>query len=335
VSIFYSESLGNRYEFGAVNFYDVNVLDFRNDTIQLKNCYNNLNFNNSKIKFKKCIIIKTQLPEQNSFNFDNDFKLLICNSLSVNCDKLFYPRLDGDLTIATGALVDIDVTYAGVDKVRESTVPRFGFDDKNYKKRDSVEISTEKKQIKNGQLTFKNANEPPVTNEPEPINSSIITIEDIENAIEEWGNALVGISNDNFTRGLNAAIEEAIKAIDFAYGYDIPGNVLFKPTLTQDEHTFRPTKEGALAYFVGGNVDFPDKGFALSSSNNLEWVSVRSILSYFIKEDIALWQGNLDLTDKGGNVIRVDKSFGYCRDTNRNLRIILHHSSVPYQKEEK
>ncbi|MCH6201595.1 hypothetical protein MMU07_18580 [Aquiflexum sp. LQ15W] len=40
--------------------------------------------------------------------------------------------------------------------------------------------------------------------------------------------------------------------------------MFFKPTLTQDEQTFRKTKNGALTYFVVGDPDFPeDKGFAL------------------------------------------------------------------------
>jgi len=42
------------------------------------------------------------------------------------------------------------------------------------------------------------------------------------------------------------------------------GAVLFKPTLPVNPQTFRATRAGALAYFVGGDPSFPkDKGFAL------------------------------------------------------------------------
>jgi hypothetical protein len=34
--------------------------------------------------------------------------------------------------------------------------------------------------------------------------------------------------------------------------------VAFKPTLTQQPQTFRGTKAGALAYFVGGNATYPN-----------------------------------------------------------------------------
>lgn len=59
------------------------------------------------------------------------------------------------------------------------------------------------------------------------------------------------------------SLSTASAVLDAAYGYNI-GPVLFKPTLTVVPQTFRPTKEGALAYFVGSDKDFPnDSGFAL------------------------------------------------------------------------
>jgi hypothetical protein len=45
------------------------------------------------------------------------------------------------------------------------------------------------------------------------------------------------------------------------------GTVLFKPTLTFGDQTFRLDKEGAAAYFIGGNPKYPnDTGFALCYS---------------------------------------------------------------------
>lgn len=45
--------------------------------------------------------------------------------------------------------------------------------------------------------------------------------------------------------------------IDAAYNYQ-HGIVLFKPTLTTGEQTFRMDKGGVLAYFVGGNPKYKD-----------------------------------------------------------------------------
>ena len=44
-----------------------------------------------------------------------------------------------------------------------------------------------------------------------------------------------------------------------------------------------------------------------------------------------MWMGRVDMTDKDGNVTTVDKSFGYKKDADGVMRIVLHHSSLPYQ----
>jgi len=102
--------------------------------------------------------------------------------------------------------------------------------------------------------------------------------------------------------------------------------VLFKPTLTSGRKTFRPTREGALSYFVGQNPKFTDKGFALKG-----WRSVKSeTAAFFIHGDMALWMGWVTFTDKFGKVTKVEKSWGYKKDDKGVLRIVLHHSSLPF-----
>ena len=44
----------------------------------------------------------------------------------------------------------------------------------------------------------------------------------------------------------------------------------------------------------------------------------------------AISMGNVSLTDSKGNVTTVDKTWGYVRDGEGKLRIVLHHSSLPY-----
>ena len=118
----------------------------------------------------------------------------------------------------------------------------------------------------------------------------------------------------------------AAEALDAAYGYNI-GPVLFKPTLTHGEQTFRTTRDGALAYFVGGNPEYPnDKGFALKGWQKYEFKNA----AVYINGDLALTTGNIYLTDKSGNVTVVDKTWGFKKDQNGKLRIVLHHSSLPY-----
>ena len=115
-------------------------------------------------------------------------------------------------------------------------------------------------------------------------------------------------------------------AIDAAYGYNL-GPVLFKPTMASGEQTFRPTREGALAYFVGHDSGYPlDGGFGIKG-----WRAVVSeTAATFIDGDVAMWMGWVTFTDKDGNVTKVDKSWGYKKDEEGTLRIILHHSSLPY-----
>jgi hypothetical protein len=110
------------------------------------------------------------------------------------------------------------------------------------------------------------------------------------------------------------------------YDYD-NGKVLFKPTLAFGQHTFRPTKEGALAYFIGGDSNFPDdKGFKLKP-----WVKVwYNKLDYILHNDIAIIQCNVHLIGADDSHIFVNKSFVFKICDDDKIRIILHQSSLPY-----
>jgi hypothetical protein len=114
--------------------------------------------------------------------------------------------------------------------------------------------------------------------------------------------------------------------IDSAYGYQM-GAVLFKPTLTVAPQTFRTTRAGALAYFVGGDSNFPkDTGFALKGWTRCEAKNA----AVFIAGDSASSMGNVMITDKKGQVTTVDKTWSYVKDDAGKLRIVVHHSSLPY-----
>nr|WP_319515112.1 phosphoribosyl-AMP cyclohydrolase [uncultured Cohaesibacter sp.] len=154
-----------------------------------------------------------------------------------------------------------------------------------------------------------------------------ITSEDLLFARNAWGKGKVAISKAFEQGGIDAARKTAAAHLDAVYGYAL-GPVLFKPTMASGEQSFRPTKDGALAYFVGHSDAYPlDTGFAIRG-----WRSMNSRTSAeFIEGDIAMWMGWISLIDKDGNVTKVDKSFGYKKDEDGVLRIVLHHSSLPYE----
>lgn len=153
-----------------------------------------------------------------------------------------------------------------------------------------------------------------------------ISEKEVLDAQKAWGDALVAISTTYDTKGQAAAKALAEKVIDEAYGYQF-GSVLFKPTLTLAPQTFRTTRAGALAYFVGGDPAFPmDKGFALRGWRKVEIKNA----GIFINGNTATTMGNVMLTDKQGKTTTVDKTWQFIKDDRGKLRIILHHSSLPY-----
>ena len=147
---------------------------------------------------------------------------------------------------------------------------------------------------------------------------------DVEAAQRSWCAALVQIGYLGATGGNARAT--ATDVLSEAYDYDT-GTVLFKPTLTFGAQTFRTTKRGALAYFVGGDSSYPDdSGFALK-----HWVKCEpKVIGVVVHGDMAIAMGNVYLEDAKGNKVTVDKSFGYLRHDDGALRIVLHHSSLPY-----
>jgi hypothetical protein len=153
-----------------------------------------------------------------------------------------------------------------------------------------------------------------------------ISLTQVLQAQEGWCKALLQISADYSKGGIAKAKATAAQVIDQAYGYQY-GPVAFKPTLASGEQTFRTTREGALAYFVGNNPNFPqDKGFAIKP-----WRSCR-IVNQVIQLDgsSATTMGNVIFTDATGSVTSVDKTWTFVRETDGSVRIVLHHSSLNY-----
>ena len=153
-----------------------------------------------------------------------------------------------------------------------------------------------------------------------------ITVAEVEDAQRAWCGALVAISTEGDTKGHAAAKTLAGQVLDSAYAYNM-GPVLFKPTLTVAPQTFRTTRDGALAYFVGGDKAYPnDGGFALRNWRKCESANAGIVIT----GNSAISMGNVTMWDSKGAMTKVDKTWGYVRDGEGKLRIVLHHSSLPY-----
>lgn len=170
----------------------------------------------------------------------------------------------------------------------------------------------------------------PALARPGPAPAKITLSEtEVKAAQQAWGEGLVRISTTNDTQGPAQARVVAAETLDKLYDFS-SGPVLFKPTLTEVPQVFRTTREGALSYFVGGNPAFPsDTGFALKGWRKVafEDAGIR------IDGNIATTLGNVVLTDKDGKVTTVDKTWVFKKDEQGRVRIIVHHSSLPYSSQ--
>jgi hypothetical protein len=162
---------------------------------------------------------------------------------------------------------------------------------------------------------------------PQEASTPIITEAEVTAAQQGWCDALLKINAENKAHGQGKAKELAQQVLDQAYAYR-QGIVLFKPTLAFGSQSFRLDTEGALAYFVGGNEKYPsDSGFALKGWEKCEIKNAGIHLS----GDLGLTMGHVIFTDETGKVTTVDKTWGFKKDDQGVIRIVLHHSSLPYQ----
>ena len=154
----------------------------------------------------------------------------------------------------------------------------------------------------------------------------MIGMADVEGAQKAWGEGIVAIANAHKNDGDYVFI--ASNHINTLYAYQM-GPVLFKPTLAAIDQ-FRPTFDTALSYFVASNNACPeDKGFAIKGWTNVRFENSEVI----IDGGTALAMGNYYFTDPQGAEVKVEYTFGYIKDDQGNLRIQLHHSSMPAESE--
>jgi len=140
---------------------------------------------------------------------------------------------------------------------------------------------------------------------------------------QKWGNLVIEIGNAyKKNQSLENLTSDLLHNI-YAFNHC---EVLFKPTLAKNNQ-FRTTKDEFLSYFLGQNkVCDEDSGFAIKGWKSIEFEN------YKITEqnNQLLAMGNYYFKDSEDKVLKVEYTFGFIKVSNEELKINLHHSSLPY-----
>jgi len=154
-----------------------------------------------------------------------------------------------------------------------------------------------------------------------------ITVAEIREAQTAWGEGLVAISTA-FANGYNY-VDIAVAVLENLYGYAY-GPVLFKPTIAAAV-PFRFDWDGAASYFIGTSAPNTIAEDAAGFATNV-WtaVSFEDDWTFVITGESAIGMGTVVITDGDGNPVTVQKSMAWFRGSDGNLRLKLHHSSVPF-----
>ena len=141
---------------------------------------------------------------------------------------------------------------------------------------------------------------------------------------EKWANSVIEIGKAYLDKKDYVILAE--KFVDNLY-YFQNDKILFKPTKASHKQ-FRIKKNEFISYFIGHNkVSEEDTGFALEPWKNIHFEN----FDYTVFENILLTMGNYFFTNYDNENIKVEYSFGYTLDDKENLKIVFHHSSIPYQ----
>ena len=149
----------------------------------------------------------------------------------------------------------------------------------------------------------------------------------IKKAQKRWADGIINIGKYYFEKKDYIALTNNF--IEELYSFK-DNKVLFKPTKASKKQ-FRKNKNEFISYFIGHNkVSDEDKGFALEPYKSVQFIN----FDFSIFENIIISMGNYIFTNYEDEKIKVEYSFGYILDENEDeLKIIFHHSSVPYNTE--
>ena len=153
------------------------------------------------------------------------------------------------------------------------------------------------------------------------IDKEIINL--VETTQQKWGSIVIEIGKAyKKNESLENLTSELLHNI-YAFNHC---EVLFKPTLAK-HNQFRSTKDEFLSYFLGQNkVCNEDSGFALKGWRSIEFKNYKIIE----QNDQLLAMGNYYFKDNEDKLLKVEYTFGFIKVSNNELKINLHHSSLPY-----
>ena len=155
-------------------------------------------------------------------------------------------------------------------------------------------------------------------------NYSIEEIKELVFSIQnEWAANIVKIGKAYLEKKNHIKITEEF--LDKLYFFE-KGKILFKPTKAKKKQ-FRSNKAEFTSYFIGHNrVTEEDKGFVLEPWKEVYFQNF-DIISF---KEIVVSMGNYFFTSYQNEKIKAEYTFGYTFDAYRKLKIIFHHSSLPY-----
>ena len=154
-----------------------------------------------------------------------------------------------------------------------------------------------------------------------------MTKKEVENLVtltlEKWADIVLQIGKTyREKKNLDKLVSELLHDI---YAFN-QGDVLFKPTLAKHEQ-FRSKKEEFVSYFLGqNNVCKEDTGFAIKNWKSIKFENYKVVEN----NDNLFAMGNYFFENDKNEFLKVEYTFGFIRINNNELRINLHHSSLPY-----
>mmetsp|Transcript_5744 Transcript_5744/g.8173 ORF Transcript_5744/g.8173 Transcript_5744/m.8173 type:complete len:244 (+) Transcript_5744:44-775(+) len=164
--------------------------------------------------------------------------------------------------------------------------------------------------------------------------SDPITKDEVRAAVRAWCDGIVDIGRVYKSGGDYKA--RAIQHIEKHYAFDSiteGSKLLFKPTLAS-EYNFRSDMDEFISYFIGDGVYSEDGGFAIKP-----WDAVRfDTFGTFIVPggSSGTTSGIYHFTPSAApdTEVKVEYTFQFIRSKTdpSQLKIVLHHSSVPFSK---
>ena len=141
----------------------------------------------------------------------------------------------------------------------------------------------------------------------------------------EWAQTIINIGKAYLDNKDYVTMTE--KFIKELYSLD-NHKTLFKPTKASNIQ-FRRKRNEFISYFIGHNkVSEEDKGFAINPWKKIKFEN----FDFSVFDNFILAMGNYFFTDYNDITTKVEYSFGYILVKDKSLKIVFHHSSIPYEE---